>query len=116
MEAVLPDGTILNNLVHVRKDKTGLNIKQLFTGGEGSRSRNVALLDLPCHEDGLKSYYIAKYHLSEILSAFELMDETSQRFVDAHSSLSHSLKGEHPFYVLVETQRSSKGHDFEKLK
>ena len=36
LEAVLPDGTVLNNLSTLRKDNTGLDLKQLFIGSEGT--------------------------------------------------------------------------------
>ena len=36
LEAVLPNGTILDLLQPVRKDNTGYDLKQLFIGGEGT--------------------------------------------------------------------------------
>lgn len=36
MEAVLPDGTILNQLSALRKDNTGYDVKQLLIGAEGT--------------------------------------------------------------------------------
>ncbi|MDZ4775471.1 MAG: FAD-binding oxidoreductase [Alphaproteobacteria bacterium] len=36
IEAVLPDGQILNGLKSLRKDNTGYDLKQLFIGAEGS--------------------------------------------------------------------------------
>ena len=36
LEAVLPDGTILDNLSTLRKDNTGYDLKQLFIGSEGT--------------------------------------------------------------------------------
>ncbi len=36
LEAVLPDGTILDNLQALRKDNTGYDLKQLFIGSEGT--------------------------------------------------------------------------------
>jgi FAD/FMN-containing dehydrogenase len=36
VEAVLPDGTVLDNLSTLRKDNTGLDLKQLFIGSEGT--------------------------------------------------------------------------------
>jgi FAD/FMN-containing dehydrogenase len=35
LEAVLPDGTILDLLKQLRKDNTGYDLKQLFIGSEG---------------------------------------------------------------------------------
>lgn len=36
LEAVLPDGTILNQLAALRKDNTGYDVKQLLIGAEGT--------------------------------------------------------------------------------
>lgn len=36
LQAVLPDGTILNDLAHVRKCNEGYDVKQLLIGGEGT--------------------------------------------------------------------------------
>lgn len=36
LEVALPDGTILNNMSTLRKDNTGLDLKQLFIGSEGT--------------------------------------------------------------------------------
>ncbi|CAC22604.1 D-lactate dehydrogenase [Schizosaccharomyces pombe] len=130
MEAVLPDGTILDNLVTLRKDNTGLDIKQLFIGSEGylgvitklsvicpkrPSSTNVAFFGVPSYENVLKAFSETRSHLTEILSAFELMDNTSQTLVDKYSGTQRPLEDEHPFYVLVETQGSNKEHDEQKI-
>lgn len=36
LQAVLPDGTVLNDLAHVRKCNEGYDVKQLLIGGEGT--------------------------------------------------------------------------------
>jgi hypothetical protein len=36
VEAVLPDGTVLDLLRQLRKDNTGYDLKQLFIGSEGT--------------------------------------------------------------------------------
>ena len=36
LEAVLADGTILNNMQTLPKDNTGYDLKQLFIGAEGT--------------------------------------------------------------------------------
>jgi FAD/FMN-containing dehydrogenase len=88
LEAVLPDGRILNNLSTLRKDNTGYDIKQLFIGSEGTlgivtavsilttkrpRAVNVMVLGLNSYSDVLKVYKEAKRDLAEILSAFEVL-------------------------------------------
>ncbi|EPY54273.1 D-lactate dehydrogenase [Schizosaccharomyces cryophilus OY26] len=130
IEAVLPDGTILDNMVTLRKDNTGLDLKQLFIGSEGylgiitrltvicprrPRSTNVAFFGVSSYENVLKAFSESKSYLTEIISAFEMMDNTSQRLVDALNSTQRPLEEEHPFYVLLETQGSNKEHDEQKL-
>ncbi|EPX71652.1 D-lactate dehydrogenase [Schizosaccharomyces octosporus yFS286] len=115
MEAVLPDGTILNNLVKVREGYLGIITRLSVVCPQKPRSTNAAFLGLPSYNNVLKAFSTAKFHLSEILSAFELMDNTSQIFMDSHSSIPRPIKDEYPFYVFIETQGSSSNHDHEKL-
>lgn len=131
IEAVLPDGTILDDLSKLRKNNTGYDIKQLFIGGEGtigiitgvsilcpqrSKAVNVAFFGLESFEKVQKAFREAKGHLSEILSAFELMDRQSQDLVHTVTNKKRPLEGEHPFYCLIETSGSNPEHDSEKLE
>lgn len=131
MEAVLPDGTILNDMCTLRKNNTGYDLKQLLIGAEGtlgiitklviqcaqrSSAVNVALFGLESYEKAQRAFKEAKGQLSEILSAFELMDGTSQRLVHQVRGGSKPLEGDHPFYCLVETSGSNSEHDYEKLE
>ncbi|OQV00698.1 FAD linked oxidase, domain-containing protein [Cladophialophora immunda] len=131
IEAVLPDGTIVDDLGTLRKNNTGYDIKQLFIGGEGtigiitgvsvycpqrSKAVNVAYFGLPSFEHVQKAYKEAKVQLGEILSAFELMDARSQGFVHQVTGNKRPLDGDHPFYCLIETSGSNTEHDSEKLE
>lgn len=131
LEAVLADGTIVNNLSTLRKDNTGYDLKQLFIGSEGTlgvitgisilcpprpTAVNVAFLGLESFEKVQETFVKAKRELSEILSAFECMDNTTQDMVQQHTDLSRPLSEKYPFYVLIETSGSSKEHDDEKLQ
>jgi FAD/FMN-containing dehydrogenase len=86
IEAVLPDGTIVNDLCTLRKNNTGYDLKQLFIGAEGtigiitavsiqcaarSQAVNVAYFGLESFEKVQEAYRTAKGQLAEILSAFE---------------------------------------------
>ncbi|KKY23703.1 putative d-lactate dehydrogenase 2 [Phaeomoniella chlamydospora] len=130
VEAVLPDGTILDDLSTLRKNNTGYDLKQLFIGSEGtigivtgisvicpqrSKSTNVAYFGLPSFENVQKAFLEAKNQLGEILSAFELMDSQSQEFVHQVTGKSYPLSDPHPFYCLIETSGSNPDHDSEKL-
>jgi (R)-2-hydroxyglutarate---pyruvate transhydrogenase len=131
IEAVLPNGTILNDLSKLRKNNTGYDLKQLFIGGEGtlgmitavsiicpqrSKAVNVAYFGLQSFEKVQKAFQEAKSQLSEILSAFELMDAHTQRFVHQVTGKKRPLEGTYPFYCLIETSGSNSEHDTEKLE
>ncbi|KAG9304945.1 hypothetical protein G9A89_003114 [Geosiphon pyriformis] len=132
LEAVLPDGTILDNLSSLRKDNTGYDLKQLFIGSEGTlglvtgvsiltprrpKAVNVALLGTNTFQQVQKAFTNSKEELTEILSAFEFWDIEALRLVKAHShGTKFPLEGEYPFYILIETSGSNKEHDDEKLE
>ncbi|TVY84517.1 putative mitochondrial D-lactate dehydrogenase [Lachnellula suecica] len=131
IEAVLPDGTIVDDLGQLRKNNTGYDLKQLFIGAEGtigiitgisilcprrSNATNVAIFGLESYEKVQTAFREAKGQLSEILSAFELMDGNSQELVNKVTGNKHPLEDKHPFYCLVETSGSNAEHDNEKLE
>ncbi|KAI1393897.1 uncharacterized protein F4822DRAFT_386318 [Hypoxylon trugodes] len=131
IEAVLPDGTILNDLSKLRKDNTGYDLKQLFIGAEGtigmitaisihcpqrSKAVNVAFLGVESYEKMQQAFREAKTQLGEILSAFELMDSQSLGLYYKAKDAESALEGEHPFYCLIETSGSNSDHDSEKLE
>lgn len=131
IEAVLPDGTIVDDLSKLRKNNTGYDLKQLFIGGEGtigiitgvsvicpqrSKAINVAFFGLESYGKVQEAFKEAKGQLSEILSAFELMDSQSQNLVHKVTKNKRPLEGEHPFYCLIETSGSNTEHDNEKLE
>lgn len=130
LEAVLPDGTIVDDLSKLRKNNTGYDLKQLFIGGEGtigivtgisilcpqrSPAVNVAYFGLESYEKVQQAFKEAKKQLSEILSAFELMDAESQNLYSKATGAKLPLEGQHPFYCLIETSGSNSEHDEEKL-
>ncbi|KAK5112280.1 hypothetical protein LTR85_011552 [Meristemomyces frigidus] len=130
LEAVLPDGTIMDDLSKLRKNNTGYDLKQLFIGGEGtigiitkisilcpqrSPAVNVAYFGLESYEKVQQAFREAKKQLSEILSAFELMDKQSQQLYHRATGNKLPLQNEHPFYCLIETSGSNTDHDSEKL-
>ncbi|CAO2647217.1 Nn.00g081390.m01.CDS01 [Neocucurbitaria sp. VM-36] len=131
IEAVLPDGTVVDDLSTLRKNNTGYDLKQLFIGGEGtigiitkvsiicprrSPAVNVAYFGLESYEKVQETFREAKGQLSEILSAFELMDGRTQKLVNKVTGKKMPLEGEHPFYCLIETSGSNADHDGEKLQ
>lgn len=130
LEAVLADGTVVNNLSTLRKDNTGYDMKQLFIGSEGTlgiitaisilcppkpTSVNVAFLGLESFKKVQETFVQARSELSEILSAFECIDQGSLNQVAEHKDSAVPLDETYPFYVLIETSGSNKEHDEEKL-
>lgn len=130
LEVVLPNGTILDDLSTLRKNNTGYDLKQLFIGSEGTigiitgvsivcpqkpAAQNVAFFAVESYEKVQVAFQKAKTQLSEILSAFEMMDENSQALVQLATQKKRPLSTNAPFYVLIETSGSNADHDSEKL-
>ncbi|RXK40578.1 D-lactate dehydrogenase [Tremella mesenterica] len=134
LEVVLPDGTIWNGLSKLRKDNTGLDLKQLFIGSEGTLgiitaisilcprrplATNVAVFSLPSYEAVQAVYAEARSRLGEILSAFEFFDSGSYGFVKQHQAHNGGSKKvfetEGEFYCLIETGGSNAEHDEGKM-
>lgn len=131
LEAVLADGTIVDSLSTLRKNNTGYDLKQLFVGSEGTigiitglaiqcpprpKAVNVAYFGIESYEQVQRAFKEAKGQLTEILSAFELMDGHSQKLVNQSTGNKFPLEGEYPFYCLVETSGSNAEHDMAKLE
>ena len=133
LEAVTGDGTILNLLSTMRKDNTGLQLKNLFIGSEGllgiitkvaihcvplPSSIHSAFLSLPSFSAVSKTLVAARSCLSEILASAEFLDSGCLRLVTSHlpgvkSPLSISSGR---FFMLIETHGSDMRHDCEKLE
>lgn len=139
LEAVLPDGTILDTLTTLRKDNTGYDLKQLMIGAEGTlgvitrlalacpiKSPNVdtVVVKVDNFETVAPLLLMAKRKLGEILSAYEFMDSQSVNLATAH--LSHvsdpmPTEDEQPTsppgsgMVLIECAGSNADHNRQKL-
>ncbi|ORX91794.1 D-lactate dehydrogenase [Basidiobolus meristosporus CBS 931.73] len=133
LEAVLPDGTILDNMSTLRKDNTGYDLKQLLIGAEGTLGMvtgvslltprrlkviNAVLFGLNSFDQVQETFVKAKDKLNEILSAFEFWDEPSLYYGQHLTSKDYRvpLEKKYPFYVLVETRGSHEEHDRQKLE
>ncbi|KAK2066896.1 hypothetical protein P8C59_000675 [Phyllachora maydis] len=121
----------VSKILRLRKNNTGYDLKQLFVGAEGtlgiitkasiqcprrSPAQNVAFFGLESFEKVQQAFREAKGQLSEILSAFELMDSGSQDLVFQVTKNKRPLEKRYPFYCLVETSGSNPDHDGEKLQ
>ena len=94
IEAVLADGTIINDMKGLRKDNTGYDLKQLFIGSEGTlgiitecailwprlpTNSSIALILLENFEKVTEVLPKAKQYLGESLTAIEFFDHFSDK-------------------------------------
>ncbi|MEO3415512.1 FAD-binding oxidoreductase [Roseovarius sp. CAU 1744] len=96
LEAVLPNGEIWHGLKRLRKDNTGYDLKNLLIGSEGTlgvitaaalklfprpAGEGTALIVVPGPGAALDLLALARNHLGEGVSAFELMHRTGLDFL-----------------------------------
>ncbi|WP_407492327.1 FAD-binding oxidoreductase [Pseudooceanicola sp. MF1-13] len=97
IEAVMPDGRILNGLTRLRKDNTGYDLRNLMIGSEGTlgvitaaalklspipAGQGVAMAVVPSPAAALDLLSLARERVGEAVSAFELMAGESLRFLE----------------------------------
>lgn len=125
LEAVLPDGTRLDQLSGLRKDNTGYDIKQLLIGAEGTlgivtaaslrlapRPEVVAtaFVALPDAEAALALLARLRRDTGGAVDSFELMPRLGLDLVLRHiPGARDPLAASHPWYVLVEATSSRAG-------
>ncbi|KRS11447.1 2-hydroxyacid dehydrogenase [Roseovarius atlanticus] len=96
LEAVLPDGTIWHGLKRLRKDNTGYDLRNLLIGSEGTlgvitaaalklfpkpAGEGTALMVVESPEAALSLLSMARDHMGEGVSAFELMHRAGLDFL-----------------------------------
>jgi len=129
LEAVLADGTVIDNLHKLRKNNTGYDIKQLFIGSEGTlgiitravlklfprpASQAVAMCGMGTFRQVADLLVHAQARLGANLSAFEVLWQNTYRLVDEHvPHASVPLPDSHAFYVLAESMGSDEATDGE---
>lgn len=97
LEAVLPDGTIWHGLKRLRKDNTGYDLRNLLIGAEGTLGvitaaalklyarparSGTALMVVESPAAALALLSLARDHLGEMISAFELMHRRGFDFLN----------------------------------
>ncbi|KAI9182892.1 D-lactate ferricytochrome c oxidoreductase [Blastocladiella emersonii ATCC 22665] len=130
IEAVLPDGTVLDNLTSLRKDNTGLDLKQLFIGSEGvlgiitavavltpvrPRATHVATLAVDDYAGVQAAFLAARRDLGETLSAFEFWDTAASELVESHLPWLRNPLRKPKFQILIETAGADADHNTAKL-
>ena len=125
LEVVLADGRLYRELSPLRKDNSGLDLKQLFIGSEGTlgiiTAATLALVPQPAQqttalaaaatlEQGLSLLAHLRRRLGETLSACEFMPRQAMDFVLEH--LDHArdpFARPWPWYVLIQADSALSG-------
>jgi FAD/FMN-containing dehydrogenase len=122
LEIVLADGSLLDCLTSLRKDNTGVDLKQPFIGSEGilgiitrialacpSASSGVGLGFFACSsfENILSTMRLARSICGETLSAVEFLDKSTYNLSIKHLQRTTKPVQSNEFYILVETMSST---------
>ncbi|WP_088280414.1 FAD-binding oxidoreductase, partial [Ideonella sp. A 288] len=118
LEVVLPDGQVWNGLYRLRKNNTGIDLKHLFIGAEGTMgivtatvlklhplptAHAVAWMAVPSPATALAMLGRVQTACGAQLSAFEMVDSGQLQFVVDHvPGRRIPLPLTHPWHVLVE--------------
>lgn len=129
LEAVLPDGAVLDALVPLKKDNRGFDLKQLLIGSEGTlgivtaatlrllpetSGRVVAWAGLNSITDARELLLLVQREANEVLEGFEVMPAQSLEAVLDHLPDARSpLEGRHEWLALIEL--ASPSHDDAEL-
>ncbi|KIN61790.1 FAD linked oxidase, C-terminal domain protein [Sulfitobacter noctilucae] len=131
IEAVMPDGSVINALTGLRKDNTGYDLKDLLIGAEGTlgiitaavfklfpepRARSTAFLSVPSLDTAIQVLNRLQDHTGGAVVAFEYMpkaaiDVICQVFPETRRPLDEDA----PTGILVEVA-SSRPRDGEPLE
>lgn len=116
--AVLADGTVIPARNNLLKNNSGYDLKQLFIGSEGTLGivtevtfrlapqkscRQTALCALASFED-VTSFLQKMGRSLDTISSFEVMWSDYYQAALAATGSNDPLGGEHPFYVIIETE------------
>ena len=118
LEVVLPDGRVWDGLYQLRKNNTGIDLKHLFIGSEGTlgvitaatlklhplpTSHAVAWMALASTQAALAMFGRFQRRCGGVLSAYELMNDVELKIVLNHVPGRRApADPQHPWHVLVE--------------
>jgi FAD/FMN-containing dehydrogenase len=118
LEAVLPDGSVLNQLVPLKKDNRGFDLKQLMIGSEGTlglvtaatlqlepaiAARAVLWAGVDTIQTARALLLHAQDRAGQALEGFEVVPHHSLRAVlDYLPTARAPLEGDHAWHVLIE--------------
>ncbi len=124
LEAVLPDGGLLDQLAPLRKDNTGYDLKQLLIGAEGTlgivtaaslrlvpapAARATAWVGLSGFDAALALLARLRRALGETVESFECMGREGLELVAALLGHRAPVGLEHPLHVLIELASAEAG-------
>ena len=132
LEVVMPDGTVMNAMNTLIKNNTGIDLKQLMIGAEGTlgiitgavlqlqpkpKIDNVALSSLDSFEQVLSFFSFMRAKLPGLLSAYELMWKNFYDYATGpECNISAPLPNDSAFYVLTEIQGGQETSDLESFE
>jgi FAD/FMN-containing dehydrogenase len=132
LEIVLPDGTIIENLKTLRKDNSGIDLKQLFIGAEGilgvvtkavfrliekPQTRYSAILTTDDYSKLLKTLRYFDQSLGARLTGFELMWENTFKTMTAKNTHYESpLQTLENYIIFVEVLGIESSRDIQDLQ
>jgi len=132
LEVVLPDGTIIENLKALRKDNSGIDLKQLFIGAEGilgvvtkavfrliekPQTRNSAILTTNDYKKLLQTLRYFDQSLGARLTGFELMWENTFKTMTAKNTHYQSpLQTLESYIIFVEVLGKESSRDIQDLQ
>ncbi|WP_439141590.1 FAD-binding oxidoreductase [Planktotalea sp.] len=130
IEAVMPDGSIINSLTGLRKDNTGYDLKDLLIGAEGTlgiitaavlklfrapSARSTAFLSVGKLEDAIAVLNRLQDYTGGGVEAFEYMPQPAIDVIcKAFPSIREPLEGSVECGILMEVA-SSRPHDGEDM-
>ena len=118
IEAVLPDGRVINGLKALKKDNTGYDLKDLLIGAEGTlgiitaavlklfpmpAEKATAFVTLAKIDDAMALLKLAEGATGRSLTAFEFIPRICIEFVTRHvPGTREPFATAYPWYVLIE--------------
>ena len=125
LEAVLPDGRVMNDLNGLRKNNTGYDLKNLFIGAEGTlgiitavtlklfplpRTFVTAMVAVRDPQAAVDLLSVMRSASSDALTTFELMPRDGLDLVFKHvAGTSDPFDHRYPWYVLIEATTPDPG-------
>lgn len=118
LEAVLPDGSVLDSLAALKKDNRGFDLKQLLIGSEGTlgivtaatlslepqiTDRQVVFAGVESVQQAWRLLLLARDRMGAALEGFEIVPRLALESVLCHEPAGRDpLSGPHNWYALIE--------------